>query len=268
MGDVSIMRKRLYVNGCSWTDGDVLDHKGLLEHLGLTGKGRDYSYPTLVSKKLNLQLVDESRYGGSINRIIRMAWDYIIKEHNFINTTIFIFEIPNGFRDEIYSSKYKKHFNITGGLLSNPEDKTEQGSEWYDIKKDVVNNYYNFHNFEIFDKKESINLMSLISYIKSNGGQVYLLQPADFIYRMGRYNGIFSDVILDEDIIKLEHKTFSQESYQLIQDFCKNEKLSIGHELNDGKEDTHPGISGHSILSEIVIKHISKKIKIENKKII
>lgn len=262
------MRKRLYVNGCSWTDGDVLDHKGLIQHLGLDGKGRDYSYPTLVSKKLNLELIDDSRYGGSINRIIRMAWDYIIKEHNLVNHTIFIFEIPNGFRDEIYSSKYKKCFNITGGLLSNPEDKTEEGSEWYDIKKDVINNYYNFHNFEFFDKNESINLMSLISYIKNKGGQVYLLQPNEFIYRMGRYNGIFSDTILDEDIIKLQHKTFSQDSYELIQDFCKNEKLSIGDELNDGTEDTHPGITGHSILSEIVIKHISKKIKIDNKKII
>lgn len=262
------MRRRLYVNGCSWTDGDVLDYSGLIQHLKLDGKGRDYSYPTLVSNKLNLNLIDESRYGGSLNRIIRMTWDYIIKEHNLINHTIFIFEIPNGFRDEIYSSKYKKHFNITGGLLSNPEDKTEEGSEWYDIKNDVINNYYNFHNFELFDKQESINFMSLISYIKNKGGQVYLLQPYDFIIRMGRYNDIFFDTISEEDIIKLQHKSFLNEEYELIQDMCKNEKLSIGHELDNGREDTHPGISGHSILSEIVIKKIAKKIKIDTKKII
>jgi hypothetical protein len=196
-------KNKLYVNGCSWTDGDVLDYTGLIEHLGLAGKGRDYSYPNLVAKKLNLWLTDESRYGGSMNRIIRMTWDYIIREQNVLDNIIFIFEIPNGFRDEIYSSKHKKYFNITGGLLSNPEDKTEEGSDWHDIKKDVINNYYNFHNFEIFDKKESINFMSLISYIKSKEGQVYLLQPNDFILRMGRYDGIFSNTIVDNDIIKI-----------------------------------------------------------------
>ena len=157
----------LYVNGCSWTDGGVLDERGVISHLKLNGVGRDYSYPTLVSKKLNFNLIDESRYGGSINRITRMTWDYIIKQKSLINNTIFLLEIPNGFRDEIYSSKFEKYFNITGGLLSNPTDKTEKGNEWDSIKKDVIENYYNFHNFELFDKEEYIKLMSLIMYIKN-----------------------------------------------------------------------------------------------------
>lgn len=255
------MYKKLYINGCSWTDGDVLDLTGLTQ----MGTGRNYSYPKLVAKKFKLLLTDESRYGGSINRIIRMTWDYIIKEKNLIKDTIFILEIPNGFRDEIYSTEFEKYFNITGGLLSNPEDKTETSDEWNFIKKDVINNYYNFHDFELFDKKESINFMSLISYIKTNGGLVYLLQPYDFINRMGRYNGIFNDTISDNDIIKLKHTSFLKEEYYLIQDMCEYEKLSIGDELNNGKKDTHPGISGHLILSEIIIKQISKKI---NNKII
>jgi hypothetical protein len=37
---------------------------------------------------------------------------------------------------------------------------------------------------------------------------------------------------------------------------CKNEELSLGHELNKGTEDTHPGILGHKKLSEIIIKHL------------
>jgi hypothetical protein len=39
---------------------------------------------------------------------------------------------------------------------------------------------------------------------------------------------------------------------------CKNEKLSLGDELNNGMADTHPGISGHKKLSEIIIKHLTK----------
>jgi len=261
-------KRNLYVNGCSWTDGDVLDYRGVIEHLSLTGKGRDYSYPTLVSKKLNFNLIDESRYGGSINRITRMAWDYIIKENNLIKGTIFLFEIPNGFRDEIYSSKFKKHFNITGGLLSNPEDKTEEGSEWNCIRKDVIDHYYNFHSFDFFDKKEYINFMSLISYIKSMESEVYLLQTYDFIHRIGIYNGIFGNIIEENNVIKLTDKNFINNSYELIQDMCLSEGISIGDELEDGIKDSHPGVSGHKLLSKIIINHIKKYNKFKTNKLI
>lgn len=252
MGNVQI--KNLYVNGCSWTDGDVLDYSKIPQHFGLTGMGRNYSYPTLVANQFKYNLIDESRYGGSINRIIRMCWEYIISQNNLINETIFILEIPNGFRDEIYSNQYNKYFNITGGLLSNPKDQTEYGTEWNDIKKDVINNYYNFNNFDEFSKKEYIGLMGLISYIKTYTNKIYLIQPYDVVNKYGLYYNIINDT----NIIKLSDNTFNLNEYNLIQDMCKNEKLSIGHELNNGIEDTHPGISGHKKISEIIIKHILK----------
>jgi len=258
----------LYVNGCSWTDGDVLDGRGVISHLKLNGIGRDYSYPTLVSKKLNFNLIDESRYGGSINRITRMTWDYIIKEKNSIDNTIFLLEIPNGFRDEIYSSKFEKYFNITGGLLSNPTDKTEAGNQWDSIKKDVIENYYNFHNFEFFDKEEYIKLMSLILYIKNTKAQIYFLQPYDLLYKIEKYRGIFSNIIKERDIIKLQTDLMINANYKLIEDMCVSEKISIGHELNDGIEDSHPGVSGHEILSEIIINHIQKYNKFKTNKLI
>ena len=258
----------LYVNGCSWTDGDVLDERGVISHLKLNGVGRDYSYPTLVSKKLNFNLIDESRYGGSINRIIRMTWDYIIKQKSLINNTIFLLEIPNGFRDEIYSSKFEKYFNITGGLLSNPTDKTEKGNEWDSIRKDVIDNYYNFHNFELFDKEEYIKLMSLIMYIKNMKAQIYFLQPYDLLNKIERYENIFNGTIEECDIIKLETESMLNKNYKLIEDMCFYENISIGHELNDGIKDSHPGVSGHEILSKIIINHINKYNKFKTNKLI
>jgi len=256
----------LYVNGCSWTDGGVLDERGVISHLKLNGVGRDYSYPTLVSKKLNFNLIDESRYGGSINRITRMTWDYIIKQKSLINNTIFLLEIPNGFRDEIYSSKFEKYFNITGGLLSNPTDKTEKGNEWDSIKKDVIENYYNFHNFELFDKEEYIKLMSLIMYIKNMKAQIYFLQPYNLLNKIEKYEKIFNNIIEERDIIKLETNLIINNNYKLIEDMCISEKISIGHELNDGIQDSHPGVSGHNVLSEIIINHIKKYNKYNESK--
>jgi hypothetical protein len=252
MGYVQI--KNLYVNGCSWTDGDVLDYEGILKHFQLDGVGRDYSYPTLVANKFKYNLIDDSRYGGSINRIIRMCWEYIISKNNLIEDTIFILEIPNGFRDEIYSNQYNKYFNITGGSLSNPQDKTEDSIEWLDIKKNVINNYYNFSNFDEFFKKEYINLMSLIFYIKQKTNKIYLIQPFDITHRYGLYDNLINY----ENIIKLSDSSFNENEYDFIQDMCKNEKLSIGNELNNGNENTHPGISGHRKLAEIIIKHLKK----------
>jgi hypothetical protein len=252
MGYVQI--KNLYVNGCSWTDGNVLDYTGLIQYLGLEGTGRNYSYPTLVANEFEYNLIDESRYGGSINRIVRMCWEYIISKHNNIQDTIFILEIPNGFRDEIYSNQHNKYFNITGGLLSNPQDKTEEGTIWDDIRKNVIDNYYNFNNFDEFFKKEYINLMSLLFYIKQKNASIYLIQPNDIINR----HGLYDNLINYENIIKLSDNTFHLNEYDFIQDMCKNEKLSIGDELNNGKADTHPGISGHKKLSEIIIKHLIK----------
>jgi hypothetical protein len=250
MGHVQI--KNLYINGCSWTDGDTLDVNGLIKTCNIPGKGRNYSYPTLVANHFNLKLQDDSRYGGSINRIVRMCWEYIMT--NNISNTTFILEIPNGFRDEIYSNKIGRYFNITGGLLSNPNDLTEDNAEWHDIKKDVINSYYNFCNFEEFGKKEYVNLMSLISYIKQHTNNIYLLQPYDIINKYNIYKGI----VTDRNIIKLSDSTFNCKEYSFIQDMCKNEKLSLGDELNNGIEDTHPGISGHKKISEIIVKHLIK----------
>jgi hypothetical protein len=250
MGYVQI--KNLYVNGCSWTDGDVLDYNGIPQHFGLTGMGRDYSYPTLVAKQFKYNLIDESKYGGSINRVVRMCWEYLIKSG--VHNTTFILEIPNGFRDEIYSNEYDRYFNITGGLLTNPMDKTEDDTQWHHIKKNVIDYYYNFSNFGEFFKKEYINLMSLISYIKQYTNSIYLLQPYDVINKYNIYDGM----VTDENIIKLSDSTFNCKEYSFIQDMCKNEKLSLGDELNNGMADTHPGISGHKKLSEIIIKHLIK----------
>ena len=246
MGNVQL--KNLYVNGCSWTDGDTLDLAGLTDK----GVGKKVSYPNLVAEYFNYNLFDDSKMGGSINRIIRMCWEYIF--HKNISETIFILEIPNGFRDEIYSNKYGRYFNLTSGSLHNENDKTENNSDWLDIKKDVVNYFYNFCDFEEFSKKEFINFFSLISYIKNYTDEIYLIQSDELQNKIKPYK-IYQNLLTDKNIIKLKDISFENE-YQLIQDMCKHEKLSIGDELNKGYEDTHPGITGHKKLAEIIIKHL------------
>ena len=95
-------------------------------------------------------------------------------------------------------------------------------------------------------------------YIKNMKAQIYFLQPYDLLNKIERYKKIFNGTIEECDIIKLQNDSMLNKNYKLIEDKCFYEKISIGHELNDGIKDSHPGISGHNVLSEIIINHIKK----------
>ena len=244
---------RLYVNGCSWTDGTVLEDEGVLKRFNLTGKGKDYSYPKIVADELKVSLVDESRYGGSLNRITRMLWNYINNNHNSLSKTGFIIEIPTGFRDEVYSTRYDRYFNLTSGNLDNDHDNTEKNEDWINIRKDVRSMYFKFHHFDEFWKKEYINFMSAIMYLKQYTDNIFLLHYGTKKIQ----TNLFPGVINERNQIKLYHPTFKNfTDYVDIDEMCKSEKISIGDEM--GCVDSHPGISGHKIISEIILTHINK----------
>jgi hypothetical protein len=248
------MLTTVYVNGCSWTDGDTFDTSGLLDKLGLPKPGKQYAYPKLVSDHYGLKLVDESRYGGSLNRVVRMTWEYIATQAD-VSNTLFILEIPNGFRDEIYSSEYDTYINVTSGNLSGAQDITEMDTVWKKTKKDIFRYYERFWDYGKFRFKEYINFMSLINFLKQRTNNIFIIQ----------YDEIFSheyvkfgNNLLDKDnLIKLTHPSFGKgKVYDNIWHMSESEKISIGDVM--GITDTHLNIDGHVILSEIIIKHLNK----------
>ena len=251
------MITRLYVNGCSWTDGNVLETNGLFEKLELEGKGRDYSYPTLVAKHFNYDIIDESKFGGSLNRITRMVWEHMRQNIQYFKNTAYLLELPNGFRDEVYSNKYERYFNISSGSLLYDNDATETSKEYKSIRKDIINMFYEFIDEGQFKTKEHINFMNLLFYLKTKNIPFFILQPKS----LDQTSYLFNDIFDEHNVIKIVDESFNVESYDFIQHMCKAEKLSIGDELNNEIEDTHPGISGHKKMSEIIIKHMEKYVE-------
>jgi hypothetical protein len=248
------MITKIYVNGCSWTDGDSFVTSGLLDKLGLPQPGKQYAYPKIVSDYYGLKLLDESRYGGSLNRVIRMTWEYISTQED-ISNTLFILEIPNGFRDEQYSSEYKTHINITSGNLSNEQDITEVDVIWKKIKDDIITYYERFWDYSKFKFKEYVNFMSLINYIKQRTNNVFIIQY-DEIFSI-EYVKFGENLLSEENLIKLTHPSFEKgKVYDNIWHMAEFEKISIGDVM--GITDTHLNIDGHVILSEIIIKHLNK----------
>jgi len=251
------MITRLYVNGCSWTDGDVLEINGLFEKLKLSGKGRDFSYPTLVGEHFNYDVVDESKFGGSLNRITRMVWEYMRLNFQYFENTTYLLELPNGIRDEIYSNKYKRFFNISSGSLLYDSDRTEISEEFKILKPKIIDAVYEFVDEEKFMIKEYINFMNLLFFLKTKNIPFFILQPNS----LNGNSYLFNDIFDEHNVIKIADDSFKVESYDFIQNMCENEKISIGDELDGIIVDTHPGISGHKKISEIVIKHMEKYLE-------
>jgi hypothetical protein len=248
------MITKIYVNGCSWTDGDSFVTSGLLDKLGLPQPGKQYAYPKIVSDYYGLELLDESRYGGSLNRVIRMTWEYISNQED-ISNTLFILEIPNGFRDEQYSSEYKTYINITSGNLANDQDATEANVIWKNTQNDIKTYYERFWDYNRFRFKEYVNFMSLINFIKQRTNNIFIIQCDEIL----SYEYVkFGNNLLDENnLIKLTHPSFEKDKiYDNIWHMSESEKISIGDIMDI--VDTHLNIDGHVILSEIIIKHLNK----------
>ena len=128
--------KKLYTNGSSITWGWPLHEeriKKAYSKIGIYYKNReDVIWPTLLANNLKLELVEDSRWGGSADRLIRKTYEYCFKNFDKLNETLFVLELPIGFRTELFSNTLNRIINITRGNIENPIDATES-ADYVDV---------------------------------------------------------------------------------------------------------------------------------------
>lgn len=173
---------RLYVNGCSFSCAgglDIIEVQQLYKDEGILIENHlDFSWPTILSKKLNIDLVNDSVQGGSMNRLIRTTYEHLIKT-NLSNDIFYLLELPPVWRDEIYSTKLKRFVNITQGNLNNPEfDRTNLHSknDFLKIHNNVLNWFDSFLDYDIENEKTFNNLFGLISLFNMHNIKFYFLE--------------------------------------------------------------------------------------------
>ena len=66
--------------------------------------------PNRLATLLDTELVDESRGGGGSIRAMRMCMEYINKNLDTIDDTLFIIETTSGYRDEIFSNRLDRAY--------------------------------------------------------------------------------------------------------------------------------------------------------------
>ena len=237
---------KLYVNGCSFSCAgglDIIEVKELYSEKNIIIDNHlDFSWPNLLSKKLNIELINDSVQGGSLNRLIRTTYEHLIKT-NFSNNIFYLLELPPIWRDEIYSTKFKRFVNITHGNLKNPEfDRTEEvngntKSEFIKIHKNLLNWFDSFIDYDVENKKTLNNLVGLVSTFKQKNIQFLFLENDNFFRKE------FEKLNIKFPYVEMQHpfnKMFST---------IKNET---------GYFDGHMGVEGNKNASNMIYEFLIK----------
>jgi hypothetical protein len=250
------MINKIYINGGSqciaagfiWKDvKKIYGERGVIieNHL-------EFSYPLFLSKKLNVDLVNEGSPGGSINRMIRTTYDFIF--NNKTDDTLIILEIPPGWRDEFYSKELGRYVNMTIGNILSPDDKTEVAcghneKDLHKIHKDITNYFYNFIDYDLELEKNMINLLGFLSYLKLNNIQYLLIDTGDF------HTYLFRKKLPSNYNFVWFHDRYPLAFWEWI----NINKLTIEHETNGLSNDQHMGIEGNKLLAEKLYKIITNE---------
>jgi hypothetical protein len=213
----------------------------------------EHSYPNIVSKELNLKIVNQSIPGGSTNRMIRRVYDYIYN-HSEIDNTLFLIEIPPMWRDEIYSNEIDRIINLTWGVLKyGVDDKTDFANGYTSndigyLHNDLISYFNKFINVEFEIIKTMNNLVGLfsfltlkkINFIIINGYEFYnyiVKNNIENSYNFYWYDGIItplSQLFIDRD-------------------------MTISSELNYKIDDNHLGYFANYIFANNLIEYLKNK---------
>jgi hypothetical protein len=237
------MFDRIYANGCSFTKAGGLDQSDIRQkykkilNIELDNDFIQYAYPNIISKKLNVDIINEAKSGSSVNRLIRKTYEYIYKNQSTISETLFILELPTIWRDEIYSNQLNKIINVNTSIIQSDDILDEK------LLKNLRLYFYEFVNIDFEYKKSMNNLLGLIYFLKHNNSNVIILDNCDFQQFLNKNN--------------LNHNlNFAPFDNKLMHQWFAENKLTINDELGMNV-DGHAGISGNEKIADIVLSYLN-----------
>ena len=79
--------KMLYVNGCSFSCAGGLNWEDVKSQykskLNITIDNHlDFAYPNILAKKLGVDIINEGAPGGSVTRMLRKTYDYLLENYS------------------------------------------------------------------------------------------------------------------------------------------------------------------------------------------
>jgi hypothetical protein len=268
--------KYLYTNGCSFTAGGGLDswkldvkHAYMEKYKANWDSEREVTWPTKTAKLLELQLIDKSESGASLDRVIRQTWEHLEKNLNQAGETIFILELPTYHnRMDVYD-KWEQQW-----LIANPQwvktykvDKLPMVVKYdespliknFKKKEQIVIEYLdNFYDFTIQDDLAFQKLAGLVSYLKMNNYKFYIV-PSGIIWQ---YLESKFWLNMKPHVLDIEYEG---EHYNEFTQFANNTKFRICDDLEDysfdNSNDPHPGYFAHREWGISLAKYIKQDLE-------
>ena len=238
--------KSLYINGCSYTAGDNLDEK--------------YIWPNLVSKKTNLNLINQAKNGNSFQSIVFNSVNHL-SSMDAKNTMVLI--------GITWASRYMVQFgdsvvNITNSDLdqNNTEVKFSSFRRISSAKTISNKELFDLMNFD-FNEGSSEVLENFIDFFKS-------LIKYDYNLKNNQILNLLTNLILLQSFLKdkkFDYKFISFGSLygeDVLSSNCEQHKLILNHfdyenlihfennSVDICKKTNHPSELGCKQISEVI----------------
>lgn len=263
-------KKYLYVNGSSVSAGggfepytfrhDIRDSYQLAG-IPIPETQIECSYSYMISKELNLELINESKSGSGVDRLIRKTLQFILENGDKINKTIFILEIQMGLRLDWYVNEWSKYGVLNAGYNPSQKDDnkylftlvkdwytddTNKQNEWNQKYDRDINGYLNnFFSHDIHFQRESDKILMFISFLNQLNLDYLISMPKSL---SPAYQSIISKIL---PVNKNLNNLFLDMD---LWEFTKNYKLLISFEISNS--DNHIGYKGNKKVARIISNYI------------
>lgn len=266
-------KKYLYVNGSSVSVGGGFepytfrtDIRDSYREMGvsLPETQTECSYPYMISQELGLTLINESKSGSGVDRLIRKTLQFIFENGDKINDTIFILELQMGLRLDWYVEEWGKYgvlnasynpFEFNKNNTNYPftlvqewhVDDAEEQNKWNQKYNNDIKRYLNnFFNHDIHFKRESDKILMFISFLNQLKLD-YLISIPEHL--PDNYKNILSNILPDKN--NLNKLFLGMELWKFSEKF----KLLIRDEVSHS--DNHLGYAGNKKISKILTNYIN-----------
>lgn len=210
-----------------------------------------YNYINRVSENLNIELVNESIFGGSLHRVIRKTVHYIMTTSDEeLNSTLFVLELPPEGRGELYFESQKRYCNFAG---NDNFDFIENDN--FELVKSL---YEKSFDSKIDIASEFQKLYLLINLLKSKNIKYIFIQTSNRLFGLNslnqKYGNIDSFLKIQTDINK--HSVKFDQTYDLHHWFSIDQKAKFSDDTSGISFDGHNSIRGSKLISQQLINHI------------
>jgi len=261
-----------YVNGCSHSQGGGLEGPELRDDSVFSlyqkkwgvkewGSRSELNFAARLSELIGIPHTNEAESGGGTERVVRMAYNWILDNWDRKDKIFLVLENPDSSRFEVYYRPLDEYFIVNSTINSNEDyaiftsavrkyynDSSQIASEDKQLEFLFVKWFNNHANIKENWKKVERDFVGLYSFCKWNGIKIFPMTGNSVTFR---------DCFDKNDIIKFGN---DEKNYDICS-WASNNQQTIKDELDGEVSDKHPGYFGHIEYAKLLKTFLEKKLK-------